>query len=70
VQLGLREKLGLDVPLLAMFAHPTVAALAAWLETREEPEVDAAQDDSRERVRRQRQGLEMQRRRLAQRRSV
>jgi amino acid adenylation domain-containing protein len=68
VQLGLREKLGLDVPLLAMFAHPTVAALAAWLESRDEPAAGETRDDSRERVRRQRQGLTMQRRRLAQRR--
>jgi amino acid adenylation domain-containing protein len=70
VQLGLRETLGLDVPLLAMFAHPTVAALAAWLESREAPAAEETRDDSRERVRRQRQGLEMQRRRLAQRRPV
>jgi len=68
VQLGLRERFGLGVPLIAMFAHPTVAALAAWLESREEPPPGEDGDDSRERVRRQRQGLEMQRRRLAQRR--
>jgi len=70
VQLGLRERLGLGVPLIAMFSHPTVAALAAWLESREETPPGEDGDDSRERVRRQRQGLEMQRRRLAQRRSA
>lgn len=37
-------------------------------ETIDEPAPDGGGDDSRERMRRQRQGLEMQRRRLAQRR--
>jgi amino acid adenylation domain-containing protein len=71
IQAGLRERLGRDVPLMMMFAHPTVAALAAWMESRDEPDVDDigdGGDDARERVRRQRQGLEMQRRRAAQRR--
>ncbi|HKH48909.1 MAG TPA: amino acid adenylation domain-containing protein [Thermoanaerobaculia bacterium] len=68
VQAGLRERLGRDVPLIVMFAHPTVAALAAWLENRDEPDPGDGGDDARERIRRQRQGLEMQRRRAAQRR--
>jgi len=68
VQLGLRERLGLEVPLLALFAHPTVAALAVWWEGRGAAEAPGGDDDSRERMRRQRQGLDLQRRRLAQRR--
>jgi hypothetical protein len=53
--------------LIEMFAHPTVGALAAHLERGAAP--GEGGDDSRERVRRQRQGLELQRQRLAQRRS-
>jgi acyl carrier protein len=68
VQLGLRERLGLELPLIEMFAHPTVGALAAHLERGESDEEGG--DDSRERVRRQRQGLEMQRQRLARRRTT
>ncbi|HBL31774.1 MAG TPA: non-ribosomal peptide synthetase, partial [Acidobacteria bacterium] len=70
VQRGLRERLGREVPLLALFAHPTVAALAVWWESRDAPEAPGAEEDSRERMRRGRQGLDQQRRRLAQRRPV
>jgi amino acid adenylation domain-containing protein len=69
IQQALRERLGLDLPLIEMFTHPTVAALAASLE-KGDGEVAAAEDDSGDRARRQRQALEMQRQRLARRRSA
>ncbi|HEY2738652.1 MAG TPA: non-ribosomal peptide synthetase, partial [Thermoanaerobaculia bacterium] len=67
VQAGLRERMGRDVPLLKLFEHPTVETLAAWLEDGAEEELDSGA--SRDRMRRQRQGLEQQRQRLAQRRT-
>jgi amino acid adenylation domain-containing protein len=68
VQQELRERLGFNLALIEMFTHPTVAALAAWLEKGEA--VLVAEEDSSDRARRQRQGLEMQRQRLARRRSA
>ncbi len=68
VQLAVRERLGCDLPLLQIFEHPTVGALAAWLGGAAEADLPA--QGSRERVQRQRQGLELQRQRLAQRRSA
>jgi amino acid adenylation domain-containing protein len=67
VQSGLRERMGREVPLLKLFEHPTVEALAAWLDQGAEEILDS--DDSRDRVRRRRQGLDLQRQRLAQRRT-
>jgi len=67
VQAGLRERMGRDVPLLKLFEHPTVETLAAWLEDGAEEGLDSGA--SRDRMRRQRQGLEQQRQRLAQRRT-
>jgi acyl-coenzyme A synthetase/AMP-(fatty) acid ligase len=64
IQARIREDLGRDVPLLKLIEHPTVAALAAWLEGVEEALPGA---DSRDRVRRQRQALDLQRQRLASR---
>jgi hypothetical protein len=61
IQARIREDLGRDVPLLKLIEHPTVAALAAWLEGVEEAVPGA---DSRDRVRRQRQALDLQRQRL------
>jgi amino acid adenylation domain-containing protein len=66
MQSALRERMGRDVPLIKLFEHPTVEALAAWLEGAAEEGLDSA--ESRDRVRRQRHGLELQRQRLAQRR--
>ena len=67
VQAAVRQRLGREVPLLKLFEHPTVEALAAWLEGGSEAVIDAG--ESRERGRRQRQGLELQRQRFAQRRT-
>jgi amino acid adenylation domain-containing protein len=61
VQAALREKFGREVPLLKLFEHPTVETLAGWLEGG--AEVTLVAGDSRDRVRRQRQGLELQRQR-------
>ncbi|HVR97665.1 MAG TPA: phosphopantetheine-binding protein, partial [Thermoanaerobaculia bacterium] len=58
-------RLGRDVPLAKLFEHPTVSALAAWLAGEETP--GAAAEASRDRARLQRQGLAMQRQRLARR---
>jgi amino acid adenylation domain-containing protein len=69
VQQQLRERLGFDLALIEMFTHPTVAALAAWLENGEGA-APPVEEDSSDRARRQRQGLEMQRQRLARRRSA
>jgi amino acid adenylation domain-containing protein len=67
VQAAVRQRLGREVPLLKLFEHPTVEALAAWLEEGSEAVIDTG--ESRERGRRQRQGLELQRQRFAQRRT-
>jgi acyl carrier protein len=67
MQARLAETLGREVPLLKIFEHPTVEALAAWLEMGEDrgATAEGAEAPSRERADRQRQSLEMQRRRLA-----
>jgi amino acid adenylation domain-containing protein len=68
VQARLAERLGREVPLLKLFEHTTVEALAAWLNgegsLENAPPPEAA---SQERAARQRQGFELQRRRLADR---
>jgi amino acid adenylation domain-containing protein len=63
VQARLAERLGREVPLLKLFEHPTIEALAVWLEGSDP--VTAPEAASRERAERQRQGFELQRRRLA-----
>jgi len=67
LQAGLRERMGREVPLLKLFEHPTIETLAAWLDDGAEEGLDSGA--SRDRMRRQRQGLEQQRQRLAQRRT-
>jgi acyl carrier protein len=70
VQTLLAERLGREVPLLKLIEHPTVGALAAWLEGGEGAErapAPAAGVESRDRGARQRQSLELQRRRVARR---
>jgi hypothetical protein len=74
VQARLAERLEREVPLLKLFEHPTVEALASWLEGADRmapmapmAPMTAPQADNRERAERQRQGLELQRRRLAER---
>ena len=67
--LVLTERLGREVPLLALFEHPTVAALAAYLERAAAPAVQEAPADTREREERRREALDRQRRRLAGRRA-
>jgi amino acid adenylation domain-containing protein len=62
IQARIREDLGRDIPLLKLIEHPTVAALAGWLEGAAEA---LPGPDSRDRVRRQRQALDLQRQRLA-----
>ncbi|HEX3525655.1 MAG TPA: amino acid adenylation domain-containing protein [Thermoanaerobaculia bacterium] len=64
VQSRLAETLRREVPLLKLFEHPTVESLAAWLDgtdgkVRPDP-------DHQRRARQQRQGLELQRRRSAE----
>jgi amino acid adenylation domain-containing protein len=66
-QARLCERLGRELPLLKMFEHPTVGALAAYLE--QGGEAALASTASRERAERHRQGLELQRQRLAARRT-
>jgi acyl carrier protein len=72
----LYERLGREVPLLALFEHPTVGALAAYLERAEGSapariELDqTAPAGSRDREQRRREALERQRSRLAGRREV
>jgi amino acid adenylation domain-containing protein len=61
----LAERLGRDVPLSKLFEHPTVGALALWLAGEEAPSGSA--EASRDRARLQRQGLALQRQRLARR---
>jgi len=64
VQTLLAERLGREVPLLKLFEHPTVEALAAWLEVPDRAAAPTAPTAaSRERAERQRQGLERQRQR-------
>jgi hypothetical protein len=59
------ERLARDVPLSKLFEHPTVGALATWLAGDEAPTGSA--EVSRDRARLQRQGLALQRQRLARR---
>ena len=68
LQATLGERLGRQVPLLALFEHPTVGTLAAWLE--EAPTGGAAEPGAgnRDREQRRREALERQRNRLAGRR--
>jgi amino acid adenylation domain-containing protein len=63
VQTLLGERLGRPVPLLKLIEHSTVRTLARFLDGGAE-EAPAA-EESRDRARRQRQGLELQRRRMA-----
>jgi acyl carrier protein len=67
VQTKLAETLGREVPLLKLIEHPTVGALAAWLEAEGEAPPAAAAGESRDRAARQRQALELQRQRTARR---
>ncbi len=69
LQAELLERLGREVPLLALFEHPTVGTLAAWLEG-SAPSDSAAAGESRDREQRRRDSLEQQRRRMAGRRAV
>ncbi len=65
VQARLSETLQREVPLLKLFEHPTVESLAAWLAgTDGKIRPDA---DHQRRAQQQRQGLELQRRRSAER---
>jgi amino acid adenylation domain-containing protein len=66
VQTLLADRLGRQVPLLKLIEHPTVGSLAAWLEGERET-APAAGGESRDRVARQRQALDLQRRRAARR---
>jgi acyl carrier protein len=70
VQARVKERLGVDLPLLKLFEHPTVGALAAKLTNLDAGGSGAPDPASRERARRQRAGLEAQRQRLAARRST
>jgi len=65
VQSRLAETLRREVPLLKLFEHPTVESLAAWL-AGTDGKVRSDLDHQR-RARQQRQGLELQRRRSAER---
>jgi len=66
----LHERLGREVPLLALFEHPTVGALARYLETSNgNAVVESATADNRDREQRRREALERQRSRLAGRRA-
>jgi amino acid adenylation domain-containing protein len=67
VQLSLRQRLGRELPLLKLFEHPTVGALAESLEGG--GEAFPGTEESRGRAERQRQGLELQRQRMAARRA-
>jgi Condensation domain/Phosphopantetheine attachment site/AMP-binding enzyme C-terminal domain len=70
LQTRLAERLAREVPLLALFEHPTVGALAAWLEAQGTPTKTAAVGgEGRDRARRQREALVAQRQRLAQRKA-
>jgi len=67
----LRERLDREVPLLALFEHPTVAALAAYLgKTGEAAEAGAGSPDREHREQRRREALERQRNRMAGRRAA
>ena len=70
VRMQLAERVSWDVPLLALFEYPTVGALAAYIERRGmgngEPVGPA--EESRERASRQREGFELQQKRLRDRR--
>jgi amino acid adenylation domain-containing protein len=68
LQTELREKLGREVPLLALFEHPTVGALAAWLDGSMHPAEPGSGEASRDREKRRREALERQRGRQAARR--
>ncbi|HKH48910.1 MAG TPA: amino acid adenylation domain-containing protein [Thermoanaerobaculia bacterium] len=66
----LYERLGREVPLLALFEHPTVGALARYLETSQETSASVeVAAGNRDREQRRREALERQRRRLAGRRA-
>jgi amino acid adenylation domain-containing protein len=72
LQAMLLERLGREVPLLALFEHPTVATLAASLEkapTDGAAEPGAGSHDREHREQRRREALERQRNRLAGRRA-
>jgi amino acid adenylation domain-containing protein len=65
VQARLAEALQREIPLLKLFEHPTVESLASWLDgTNAQVRPDA---DNQRRAQQQRQGLERQRRRSAER---
>ena len=65
VQARLAETLRREVPLLKLFEHPTVESLAAWLDGTDDKVRPGA--DHQRRAQQQRQGLELQRRRSAER---
>ncbi len=68
LQTRLAERLAREVPLLVLFEHTTVGALAAWLEAQGSPATTAAPaGEGRDRARRQRESLAAQRQRLARR---
>jgi amino acid adenylation domain-containing protein len=64
----LARSFGRDVPIVEMFRHPTVAALAAHLSTDREARETPRSGDLDERARRQRAALDQQRRRALPRR--
>jgi len=66
----LTGRLGREVPLLALFEHPTVGSLAAYLERDGAPPAAEPPPDHRDREQRRRESLERQRGRLAGRRST
>jgi amino acid adenylation domain-containing protein len=66
----LGERLGREVPLLALFEHPTVAALAAYLGNTLASKTAETGAGSRDREQRRREALERQRSRVAGRRAA
>jgi amino acid adenylation domain-containing protein len=76
LQRVLHERLDREVPLLALFEHPTVGALARYLETSQDGSAvaemagESATADNRDREQRRREALERQRSRLAGRRAA
>jgi Phosphopantetheine attachment site len=69
LQTELHHRLSREVPLLTLFEHPTVGALAAWLDGSTPATDPGAGEESRDRERRRRETLERQRGRLAGRRA-
>jgi amino acid adenylation domain-containing protein len=70
VQMRLTERFSWEIPLLSLFEHPTIKALAAFLENRDKGDETApGGEDSRGRASRQRDGFELQRQRLLERRA-